>query len=382
MTRSVAADIPLSVPHLAGNEGRYLSECLESNFVSSVGPFVERFERDFAAVVGAKHAVACSTGTAALHVALQVVGAGPGTTVATSTFTFVASVNAVTYCGAKPLLVDSERDSWNLDASLLYDRVVEDARAGRSLPDIIEVVHVLGHPADLEPILELRERFGIPIVEDAAEALGASYRAGALTGRQVGTVGDLGCFSFNGNKTMTTGGGGMIITNDLEKARLARHLTTQAKLAGREYVHDLVGFNYRLTNVAAALGVAQLEQLEGFLEAKRVLAHRYRDSLGGLRVEGPPYAPWANPSFWLYSILLTEQDDRDRVLDCLQAAAVQARPLWFPIHRQVPYAAAERLGGDVADDLHRRGISLPSSVGLSAEDQTRVVEALSEALDH
>jgi dTDP-4-amino-4,6-dideoxygalactose transaminase len=366
-------DIPLTVPLLGGNEARYLQACLDDTMVSSVGPFVERFEREFAAAVGARHAVACASGTAALHVALRLAGARPGGLVALSTFTFIASANAVAYTGADPLLVDSEPVTWNLDAARLHDEVVTRAARGRRLPDVIEVVHVLGHPAHLEPVLELRRRFGIPIVEDAAEALGASYTAGPLAGRQVGTLGELGCFSFNGNKVITTGGGGMIVTDDAGLAARGKHLTTQAKVPGRGYVHDEVGYNYRLTNLAAALGVAQLEQLPGFLAAKRALARRYAEALADLPVVPAPVAAWADPSFWLYSVLLAG-GRRDAVLDELAAGGVQARPLWPPLHRQPPYRSAERLGGEVADDLYRRGVSLPSSVNLSPAEQNRVID--------
>jgi dTDP-4-amino-4,6-dideoxygalactose transaminase len=373
--------IPLAAPELRGNEAAYLAECIETNYVSSIGPFVERFEREFATAVGVPHAVACSSGTAALHVALLVADAGPDKQVAVSTFTFIASVNAVSYTGAEPLLVDSEPATWNLDAEMLHDHVVGLAEAGRPLPDVVEVVHVLGHPADVEPVLALRERFGITVVEDAAEALGATYTAGPLAGRGVGTVGDIGCFSFNGNKTMTAGGGGMIVTGDAELARRARHLTEQARLPGREYRHDTVGFNYRLTNLAAAVGVAQLEQLPAFLAAKRTIAARYEQAFADLPVVLHPRAPWAEPSFWLCSVLLgPEAPDRDTVLDALEARGVQARPVWPPVHRQRPYVRAERLAGEVADELYARGVSLPSSVSLSPEDQDRVVNALHDAL--
>lgn len=375
--------IPLAEPQLGGNEARYLAECVRTGMVSSVGPFVERFEREFAAAVGARHAVACASGTAALHVALRIAGARPGRMVAVSTFTFVASVNAVHYTGADPLLVDSEPRTWNMDAELLHDEVVRRARLGRPLPDVVEVVHVLGHPADLAPLLALRERFGVRIVEDAAESLGAAYTGGPVDGRQVGTVGDLGCFSFNGNKTITTGGGGMIVTDDPELARRVRHLTTQAKLPGVGYVHDTVGYNYRLTNLAAAVGVAQLEQLPRFLAAKRALATRYEQMLRGLPVTPAPRARWASPSHWLYSVLLAgAHPDRDAVVDTMRAAGVGVRPLWLPAHRQAPYARTPRLRGSVAEELHRRGLSLPSSTGLSTADQGRAVSALAAALRH
>jgi len=373
--------IPLSEPRLGGNEAVYLAECVRSTLVSSVGPFVQRFEREFAASVGSRHAVACASGTAALHVALRLAGAGPGADVPVSTFTFIASANAVSYTGARPLLVDSEPRTWNMDAQLLHDEVVRRVQRGQRPPAVVEVVHVLGHPADLEPLWALRERFGTRIVEDAAESLGAGYAAGSFAGRQVGTVGDLGCFSFNGNKVITCGGGGMIVTDDAGLADRARHLTTQAKRPGPGYVHDDVGYNYRLTNVAAALGVAQLEQLPGLLAAKRRVSERYDRLLAGLPVVPPPQAAWARPSHWLHSVLLEPRSASvPGVAESMAAAGVQARPLWLPVHRQAPYAGAPRLGGEVADRLHRQGLSLPSSVGLSTADQHRVAAALAAAL--
>lgn len=373
--------VPLAVPHLGGNEARYVRECLESTFVSSVGPFVERFEREFAAFVGAPHAVACASGTAALHVALRLVGAGPGALVATSTLTFIASANAIAYTGADVLLVDSEPDTWNMDTQRLHDEVVRRARVGEPLPAVVEVVHVLGHPARMEPLLDLRERYGIRIVEDAAEALGAGWRSGPPAGRQVGTVGDVGCYSFNGNKVMTTGGGGMIVTADAALAERARHLTTQAKLPGPGYEHDEVGYNYRLTNVAAALGVAQLEQLPGFLARKRAIARRYTEALDGLPVTPPPRAGWADPSWWLYSVLLhPDVGAPETAMRRLAQRGVQTRPLWRPLHTQKPYLHAEHLRGAVAELLADRGLSLPCSVSLTPAEQDQVVDGLREIL--
>lgn len=372
--------IPLCVPHLAGNEAAYLQECIRTNMVSSVGPFVERFEREFAAQVGAEHAVACASGTAALHVALLVAGVVPRDVVAVSTFTFVASANAIAYTGATPLLVDSERETWNVDGARLYDHVRRRAASGRALPRAIEVVHVLGQAADLEPILELRDRYGIVVIEDAAESLGARYRTGPAAGRHVGTVGDLGCFSFNGNKIMTTGGGGMIVTNDPHLARRARHLTTQARLPGIGYTHDEVGYNYRLTNVAAALGVAQLEQLPSFLSAKQAIARRYDQCLASQPVTLPPDPPWSERSAWLYSVLVDLDRSGTEVARQLTHRGIESRPLWTPLHLQVPYAGAPRLGGEVAESLHRRGVSLPCSTGLTEQEQDRAVATLVEIL--
>lgn len=373
--------IPLAEPTLDGNEARYLRECIASGYVSSVGPFVERFEREFAAAVGARHAVACSSGTGALHVALRLAGAEPGRLVAVSDFTFIASANAVSYTGADVLLVDSEQTTWNMNTEQLHDEVVRRARVGERIPDIVEVVHVLGHPAAMEPLLSLRDRFGIRVVEDAAESLGASWVSGDCAGRQVGTVGDLGCFSFNGNKIITTGGGGMIVTDHSELAARAKHLTTQAKLPGRDYVHDSIGYNYRLTNVAAAIGVAQVERLAEMVGAKRAIAARYVSWLHRLPVTVAPREAWANPTHWLYSVLLgSDALDSADAVSAMAAADIQVRRLWPPLHLQKPYSARDRLGGQVAEDIYGRGISLPSSAHLTTDQQRQVAASLSALL--
>jgi aminotransferase in exopolysaccharide biosynthesis len=361
--------IALSEPLLAGNERRYLDECITTNFVSSVGPFVERFEREFAAFVGAKHAVACASGTAALHVAFRLLGIGPDDEVLVPSLTFVASVNPIVYERGTPVLVDSELESWNMDPALVVDYIEQAARAGKKLPRAVEVVHVLGHPANLAPVLEVCARHGIAVIEDAAEALGARYP----DGRQVGTIGTLGCFSFNGNKVITTGGGGMIVTDDEALARRAKHLTTQARLPGLAYRHDEVGYNYRLTNVAAALGCAQLEQLPGFLAAKQRIAARYDAALGE-RFTLPPRAPWAVPSWWLYSIRAGA--GRDAVLAKLAEQKIEARPIWTAVHQMPMYRDAPRLGGARAEQLAAEALSIPCSVGLTAADQERVIDVL------
>ncbi|GHF60174.1 dTDP-4-amino-4,6-dideoxygalactose transaminase [Amycolatopsis bartoniae] len=369
--------IPLVEPVLGERERRYVMEAFDTGYVSSVGPFVDRFEREFADAVSVPHAVACSSGTAALHVAMRLAGAGPGSVVAAPTFTFIASVNAIQYTGADIWLVDSEPGTWNMDTQLIRDEVVRRARLGRRIPDIVEVVHVLGHPADIEPVLELKERFGIAVVEDAAEALGATWRTGPLGGRQVGSVGDFGCFSFNGNKTITTGGGGMIVGADAQAARRAKSLTTQAREPGVEYWHEEVGYNYRLTNLAAALGTAQLEELPGILRAKHDIAGRYDEWLGGTAVSCSPHAPWADPSYWMYSVLLPAGGPAPRqATEALLAEGVQTRPLWPPVHAQKPYVGCLRIGGDVAESVYARGLSLPSSSNLTSADQKHVVRAL------
>ncbi|OXM62386.1 MULTISPECIES: DegT/DnrJ/EryC1/StrS family aminotransferase [Amycolatopsis] len=376
-----ASRIVLSEPMLAGNELAYLRECVESNFVSSAGPFVGRFEDEFAKKTGVRSAVACSSGTAALHVAMRLVGAASGELVAVSDFTFIASANAASYTGADLLLVDSEPQTWNMDTERLYDDVLRRARLGRRIPSVVEVVHVLGHPADIEPVLELRQRFGVRIVEDAAEAHGSRWRSGAVNGRQVGTVGDFGCFSFNGNKLITSGSGGMIVSNDPAAVARARHLVNQAKSGDDGYEHDEVGYNYRMSNLAAAVGLAQLEQLETFLLHKRKMADRYDRLLASAPVVRPPRAEWAVPSHWLYSILLRGEDvSVSGIVRGMQARGIQARRLWPPLHRQRPYLSCQRLGGSVADGIYRAGLSLPSSVGITGGQQGAVVSGLCSLL--
>jgi dTDP-4-amino-4,6-dideoxygalactose transaminase len=374
--------IPLAEPNLCGNEATYLEECLRSNYVSSIGPFVERFEREFAEYVGASHAVACSTGTAALHVALRTAGVGPGDEVFVPTLTFIASANAITYQGGRPTLVDAEPGTWNMDPALVVEEIEHRIRSGRSLPRAIEVVHLLGHPADIEQLVRVCADHGIALVEDAAEALGARYVGGPHDSRHVGTVGRLGCFSFNGNKIITTGGGGMIVTDDADLARRAKHLTTQARLPGLAYDHDEIGYNYRLTNIAAAIGVAQLEQLPAFLHAKRRIAARYDEAFRNCEaLTLPPATEWADRSAWLYSIRLRDPELAAEVLERLTVDRVGARPVWTPLHHMLPYRDAPLIGdGSVATSVAATGVSLPSSVQLDPDDQSRVIDAVLRAV--
>jgi aminotransferase in exopolysaccharide biosynthesis len=367
--------IGLSEPFLGGNERRYMGECIDTNFVSSVGPFVERFEREFATYVGAKYAVACASGTAALHVAFRLIDLQPGDEVLVPSLTFVASVNPITYERGTPVLVDSELESWNMNPALVVDYIESAARAGRKLPKAVEVVHLLGHPAKLEAIVDICAKHNIVVIEDAAEALGANYQAGRYDGRHVGTIGKIGCFSFNGNKIITTGGGGMLTTDDPELARRAKHLTTQARLPGPAYRHDEIGYNYRLTNVAAALGVAQLEQLPQFIKKKLAIAARYDAAFKGR--EGfvlPPRASWAVPTCWLYSLRVAH--GRDELMHKLAASQIEARPIWTPVHTMPMYARAPRVGGERAEQLAAEGLSIPCSVGLTDEQQDRVISLL------
>lgn len=388
MPTAAAMQIPLCVPHFPGNERRYVLEALESTFVSSVGPFVDRFEREFASFVGAPHAVACASGTAAIHLALQVVGVGPGDLVLCSDFTFIASANPARYLGADLGFIDSELESWNLSPQHLVRALDELAGRGR-LPKAVIAVHVLGQPADLGPIVDACARYQVPLIEDAAEALGGRYAETyphrLCAGRQVGTIGRIGCFSFNGNKIITTGGGGMMTTSDGALAARLRHLSTQAKLPGIAFVHDAVGYNYRLTNLAAALGLAQLECLPAFLVRKHAIAERYRrwceqhqERAGTLY---QPVLAGTAPSDWLCSFTVRA---RDRLLAACTSAGIQVRPLWLPLSEQPCLQGFQRwggVGGNVAHQLATDGMSVPCSSALSPDAQERVLSALTDALD-
>lgn len=379
--------IPLSIPHLGGNEWPYVKECFDTGWVSSVGSFVDRFERELAAKVGAKAAVACASGTAALHVALLVAGVRPDDEVIVSTLTFIASANVVRYVNAHPVFMDAEPRYLQLDVEKLADFLengcrrdadgLRDKETGRRVSAIMPV-HILGHPCDMDPILELAQRFGLAVIEDATESLGSRYK-----GRATGTLAKLGCFSFNGNKIITTGSGGMIITDDASLAKRAKHLTTQAKQDPLEFVHDEVGYNYRLSNVSAAMGVAQLEKLDAYAADKHRIARRYDEALReipGIRL--PEIAPWAESNEWLYTIRIDEKAfgiDSRALLRRLKEARIETRPLWQPMHRSPAHAGARAWKCEQADLINAQALSIPCSVGLSEGDQARVIEEIRRA---
>jgi len=375
--------IALAAPDLGAAETAAVAACVESGFVSSVGPLVTEFEERFGEAVGRAHAVACSSGTAAIHLALAALRVGPGSEVMVSDLTFIASANPARYLGADVTLIDSERATWNLDPALVVDELERRAAAGERLPAAIVAVDLLGQPADLGELLVAARRHGVPVVEDASEALGARWTSGPLGGRAVGRGGDVSCFSFNGNKLITTGGGGMLVTDDPALARRARHLSKQAKVAGLAYRHDDVGYNYRLTNLAAALGLAQLARLDELLAKKRDIAARYDAAFAQTAdLARPPDPVWSDRSSWLYTVLLGDEATRDRVCRSLNAGGIECRPIWSPLHEQAPYARSPRVGTGVAENLGARGLCLPSSAGLAPLDQDRVVAALEAALSH
>lgn len=372
------AFIALAEPNLSDLETRHVNEALASGFVSSVGAAVTEFETSFAQLVGARFAVACSSGTAALHVALQIVGVAAGDDVLCADFTFAGSGNPIAYLNARPVFVDSEPATWNLDPRLVVAELERRAAVGEKQPAAVEIVHVLGQPADVASILEACDRYGVPVVEDAAESLGAGWSTGPLAGKHTGTVGAVGAFSFNGNKIATTGGGGMIVTDDEALARRARHLTTQAKVPDVGYLHDEVGYNYRLTNLAAALGNAQLARLGDFVAAKRRIAAAYDAAFADVPVVLPPRVEGMDSTYWLYSILTADEAERDALLAFMAERAIGARSLWRPLHMQPAYPDAVRIGGDVGRQLFERGVSLPSSTHLAEVDQQRVISAVKE----
>jgi perosamine synthetase len=376
--------IPLCVPEIRGNEWQYIKECLDTNFVSSVGPFVNRFERLVGDYVGTKYAVATVNGTAALHIALLVAGVQPDDEVLVSTLTFIAPANAIRYTGAWPVFMDAEPDYWQIDARCIADFLETGCRwangelrnrtTGRRVKAVLPV-HILGHPVDMDPILEIARKYDLAVIEDATESLGAQYK-----GRMVGHLGDIACFSFNGNKIITTGGGGMIVTDDALWAQRARYLTTQAKDDPVEYIHGAIGYNYRLTNIQAAMGCAQMEQLDSYLFSKRRIATTYSENFKNVPGITPmQQANWATSAFWMYTVLLddTKHGMGSRaLLQHLGRRGIQTRPLWQPLNHSPVYGTLPFRECPIAKRLNQMAISLPCSVGLGASDQEKVIQQI------
>lgn len=371
---AAAASVALHEPEFAGNEWAYVKECLDTGWVSSVGKYVDRFEAMLCEFTGAAHAVATVNGTAALHACLLLVGVRPGDEVLVPTLTFIATANAVAYTGATAHFVDSEPRTLGVDADKLEAYLRESAevcggvcrnrRTGAVIRALV-AMHTFGHPAEIDALLELCARWRIVLVEDAAESLGSWYRE-----RHTGTFGKVAALSFNGNKTITTGGGGALLTNDPEIGRRAKHITTTARVAHRwSFLHDEVGYNYRLPNLNAALGCAQLERLPDFLQRKRSLAVRYheafRDVLGVSVMHEPPEC---RSNYWLNALLLHEPDEssRDALLEALNGAGLMARPIWTLMHRLPMFAQCPRMALDEAERLELRIVNLPSSPALAA----------------
>jgi len=366
----------LSPPDVREVERKLLLEAFDSNWVAPVGPDLDAFEAQVAELVGVRHAVALTSGTAALHLALVAAGVRRGDAVLVPSFTFAATANAVMYLGARPVFLDSTAASWNVDRELVAHELRARAGAGR-LPRAVVAVDMYGQCADYQPLLEACDRYGVALIEDAAEALGASYR-----GRPAGSFGLAGVLSFNGNKIITTGGGGMLVTDDGRVATQTRHLATQAREPVPHYEHRTVGYNYRLSNLLAAVGRGQVQRLSEMIAARRETAGSYRAALGDLPgITFMPVAEYGQPNWWL-TCLLVDADrfgaTRDQLLARLARHNIEARPAWKPMHLQPVFRDCVMRGGEVSADLFRRGLCLPSGSALTEHDRERVVSALRE----
>jgi dTDP-4-amino-4,6-dideoxygalactose transaminase len=366
----------LSTPHMGGDEASLVREVFDSNWIAPLGPQVDAFEREFADLVGSKHAAALSSGTAALHLALILAGVGPGDEVLASTLTFSATINPIRYQGATPVLVDSDATTWNIDPALVAEAIESRVKAGHR-PKAVIPVHLYGQCADIDPIAEACARHGIVMIEDAAEALGASYK-----GRAPGSMGATGIFSFNGNKIITTSGGGMLVSNDEALITHARKLATQARDAAPHYQHSEIGYNYRLSNVLAAIGRGQLRVLEDRVLARRRIFARYRSALGAL--PGIAFMPEekfgderSRSNRWLSCITIDPDQagiTREDVRLALETENVETRPVWKPMHLQPIFADCPVIGGSVAAGLFANGLCLPSGSSLTEAEQDRVID--------
>lgn len=363
--------IPLAEPEIGVEELENVMKAVKSGWVSSKGPFLEEFERGFSSYIKVKHGVVTSSGTAALHLALATLGIGKGDKVLVPSLTFIAVANAVTYTGAVPIFIDSHPEYWCIDPSKIEKKIDRQTKA-------IIVVHLYGHPSDMDEIMRIAEDYDINVIEDCAEAHGAEYN-----GRKVGSFGIISCFSFYGNKIITTGEGGMCLTNDEVLVDKMRILRDHGMNSDRKYWHDIIGFNYRMTNLQAALGVAQLKKIELLIHKKRQIATAYRKLLRDLSaVTNAPEMPWAKNVYWLYSILVKKvisRARRDKIIDYLDRKGIETRPFFYPIHTLPPYKSNLTL--PVAEDLSAMGLNLPSGPRLSEFQIEEVVESLREALE-
>ena len=374
--------IPLAVPDLAGREDEYLAECVATTFVSSVGAFVDRFEKLVAEATGCKTAVATASGTSALHLMLISVGVQPNDLVILPTYTFVASANSIRHAGADPVLLDVSRESWTLDPKELerflvtrcesVDGMLVHVESGRRVGAVMPV-YTLGHPAKMDEINELARAFGVPVVADAAAAIGATYE-----NREIGELSESLALSFDGNKTITCGGGGAVATNDQDVADRVRHLSTTAR-SGPGYLHTEVGYNYRMTNLQAAIGCAQMERWPALVSAKRSIASHYSQAFEGI-VPTFPHAPWAKSADWLSGVLLPTRESTVSLREQLRESGIDAREFWMPMHLQPPFRAAIAEPCPVAEDMWDRVIPLPCSAGLDANDRQYVVSTVERLL--
>jgi dTDP-4-amino-4,6-dideoxygalactose transaminase len=366
--------ILLSTPHMGQDELSFVQEAFDTNWIAPVGPHLSAFEEEFCSLVGAPHAAALSSGTAAIHLALNLIGIQPDDEVLCSTLTFAASANPITYLGAKPIFIDSDYTSWNLDPYLLQNFLAERAKQGK-LPKAVIVVHLYGQSADLDPILAICNQYNIPVIEDAAEALGATYK-----GRSPGTLGNLGIYSFNGNKIITTSGGGMLVGHDPAMIEQAKFLATQARDPAPHYQHSTIGYNYRLSNVLAGIGRGQLRVLKDRVAARRHNFQVYEAALGDLPgLQFMPEAAYGHSTRWLTCLTINPDQfgcDRETLRLALAANDIESRPVWKPLHLQPVFSHCETVGGQVAEDLFTHGLCLPSGSNLTDTDLERVIAVI------
>lgn len=366
--------ILLSTPHMGASELGFVQEAFETNWIAPVGPHVNAFEEEFCQTVGTSYAAALSSGTAALHLALRLIEVQPEDEVFCSTLTFIATANPITYLGAKPVFIDSDRASWNLDPQLLKQELDRRAQINK-LPKAVLLVHLYGQSADIHPILELCNRYEIPLIEDAAEALGATYQ-----GKAPGTFGHIGIYSFNGNKIITTSGGGMLVSENSDYVEKARFLATQARDPAPHYQHSTIGYNYRLSNVLAGIGRGQIKVLEERVQARRKNFEIYQQALGDLQgVAFMPEAPYGKATRWLTCLTIDPKKfgrDREEIRKALLAENIESRPVWKPLHLQPVFSDCQCIGGKVAEDLFNRGLCLPSGSNLTEENLNRIVSAI------
>ena len=372
--------IPLSVPYLVGNEKKYVDECLDTNWISSVGHFVDEFEASFASYTGTAKAAAVSSGTAALHLALLISGIGNGDEVFVPTLTFIAPVNAVSYTGAKPVFIDSDRKSLGISPEALEDFVCENCSfiggrlvnklSGREIKAVV-AVNILGHSCMMDELLAFARKYNLTLIEDNAEGAGCIYK-----GKHVGSYGRFACFSFNGNKVLTTGGGGMITAPDVEDVKLAKHLSTQAKADDLYYSHDMIGYNYRMSNIQAALGLAQLENLEKMIVRKREIHTVYEKELSNLPdSELFIEQSWCRSNYW-FALLLLPVGKRDEFMEYMTLKNIQTRPFWKLNHLHPMFHDCSRGNTPAAEELYERGVCFPCFQGMSDEDIASVVSTI------
>ena len=363
--------IPVCEPFLTGKEMEYVMDCLRTNWISSAGKYVNEFEQRFAEYIGCKYGISTTSGTTALHLALAALKIGRGDEVIVPAFTMIAPVFAVVYTGAKPVLVDADPETWNIDVNKIEEKITPNTKA-------IIPVHIYGHPCDMDPIMEIAEKYNLWVIEDAAEAHGAEYK-----GKKVGSFGHVSCFSFYANKIITTGEGGMVVTNDEKIAERARRLKDQAYSPERRFLHTDIGFNYRMTNIQAAIGLAQLEHIDEFVEMRRRNAYLYNSRLKDVPgITLPPEKEWAKNVYWMYSILIEENEfgmSRDKLMEELAKKGIETRSFFIPMHKQPAFLSMGLFKGktySIAEEISEKGFYLPSSSGLKKEKIEYICEII------